>query len=65
MNADKLREKARELMRKAEAVEQAKAIKVGKIILKHHGGGFKGVTIQQITEEVCAVITPKKTGTNG
>lgn len=60
MNADKLREKARELLKKAEAVEQAKAIKVGQAVLKHHKTGFKGVTIQQIAEEVGTILEPKQ-----
>lgn len=59
MKADKLREKARELLKKAEEVESAKALKVGQSIMKHYKAGFKGVTIQQIAEEVSLIVTPK------
>lgn len=62
MNADKLREKARELMKKAEAVEQAKAIKIGQAMLKHHKAGFKGVTVQQLMEEIETILGAKQAG---
>jgi hypothetical protein len=59
MNAVKLREKARELIRKAEEVENVRATKVGKMILRHHDNDFLDVTIDQLKAEISALIGQK------
>jgi hypothetical protein len=50
-----LREKAKELLEKAEELEKAKMLKIGKLVWKYSESGFKGFDAEKFKKEVLEI----------
>ncbi len=60
MNAEKLREKAEALLKKAEALEAAKAQKIGQLMIKYFRNKFEGIKLEDISNEIEKILRPPK-----
>jgi len=50
-----LREKAKELLEKAEELEKAKMLKIGRLVWKYSEGGFKNFDLEKFRKEVSEI----------
>ena len=48
----KLREQAQKLLDEAERIEQAKVIKIGKLVMKYKEAGFKNFDVEAFKKEI-------------
>lgn len=51
-SAADLREEAKKLLAKAELIESDKALKIGKLVLKHSAKNFEGFDLEKFKAEV-------------
>ena len=51
-----LREKAKEILAQADRLEEQQMIKIGRLVMKHYDGGFKGFDAEKFRKEIEEVL---------